>query len=39
MAEWRSTKAGRVLAALLRIGWSIARADLLLPSHRSWTNR
>ena len=25
MSEWPSTKAGRVLAALLRIGWSIAR--------------
>jgi predicted RNA binding protein YcfA (HicA-like mRNA interferase family) len=25
MSEWRATKAGRVLAALLRIGWSIAR--------------
>jgi predicted RNA binding protein YcfA (HicA-like mRNA interferase family) len=25
MAQWPSTRAGRVLAALLRIGWSIKR--------------
>jgi predicted RNA binding protein YcfA (HicA-like mRNA interferase family) len=25
MSSWPSTKAGRVLAALLRIGWSIKR--------------
>jgi predicted RNA binding protein YcfA (HicA-like mRNA interferase family) len=25
MSEWRSTKARRVLAALLRIGWQIKR--------------
>ena len=25
MSQWGSTKAGRVLAALLRIGWSIKR--------------
>ncbi len=25
MSQWRSTKARRVLAALLRIGWSIKR--------------
>jgi predicted RNA binding protein YcfA (HicA-like mRNA interferase family) len=25
MSRWPSTKAGRVLAALLRIGWSIKR--------------
>lgn len=25
MSNWPSTKAGRVLAALLRIGWSIKR--------------
>ena len=25
MSQWPSTKAGRVLAALLRIGWSIKR--------------
>ncbi len=26
MSEWRSTKARRVLAALLRIGWQIKRS-------------
>ena len=31
MSEWRSTKAKRVLAALLRIGWSIKRQS---GSHR-----
>src|SRR6266851_4372510 len=25
MSEWPAAKAGRVLAALLRIGWSVAR--------------
>jgi predicted RNA binding protein YcfA (HicA-like mRNA interferase family) len=25
MSQWRSTKARRVLAALLRIGWSVKR--------------
>jgi predicted RNA binding protein YcfA (HicA-like mRNA interferase family) len=32
MSEWRSTKARRVLAALLRIGWSIKRQS---GSHRT----
>ncbi len=31
MSEWRSTKARRVLAALLRIGWSVKRQS---GSHR-----
>lgn len=31
MTEWRSTRAQRVLAALLRIGWSIKRQT---GSHR-----
>jgi predicted RNA binding protein YcfA (HicA-like mRNA interferase family) len=31
MREWRSTKARRVLAALLRIGWTIKRQT---GSHR-----
>lgn len=31
MSEWRSTKARRVLVALLRIGWSIKRQS---GSHR-----
>lgn len=31
MTEWRSTQAKRVLAALLRIGWSIKRQT---GSHR-----
>ena len=31
MTEWRSTRAKRVLAALLRIGWSIKRQT---GSHR-----
>jgi len=31
MSQWRSTKAKRVLAALLRIGWSIKRQS---GSHR-----
>ena len=26
MSEWRSTRARRVLAALLRIGWTVKRA-------------
>lgn len=32
MSKWPSTKAGRVLAALLRIGWSIKRQPA--TSHR-----
>ena len=32
MSEWRSTRARRVLAALLRIGWSIKRTS---GSHRT----
>ncbi len=32
MAQWPSTRAGRVLAALLRIGWSIKRQS---SSHRT----
>ena len=31
MSQWRSTKARRVLAALLRIGWSVKRQT---GSHR-----
>ncbi len=31
MSEWRSTKARRVLAALLRIGWQVKRTT---GSHR-----
>ena len=31
MSQWKSTKAKRVLAALLRIGWSIKRQ---MGSHR-----
>ena len=31
MSQWRSTKAKRVLAALLRIGWSVKRQT---GSHR-----
>lgn len=31
MPEWPSTRAGRVLAALLRIGWSVRRVS---GSHR-----
>ncbi len=31
MSDWRSTKARRVLAALLRIGWSVKRTT---GSHR-----
>jgi len=31
MSNWRSTKARRVLAALLRIGWSVKRQS---GSHR-----
>jgi predicted RNA binding protein YcfA (HicA-like mRNA interferase family) len=31
MSEWRSTRAKRVLASLLRIGWSIKRQS---GSHR-----
>ncbi len=31
MSQWRSTKADRVLAALLRIGWTIKRQS---GSHR-----
>lgn len=34
MSEWPSTRAGRVLAALLRIGWSIKRQT---GSHRVMT--
>jgi predicted RNA binding protein YcfA (HicA-like mRNA interferase family) len=32
MADWSSIRAGRVLAALLRIGWSIKRQS---GSHRT----
>jgi predicted RNA binding protein YcfA (HicA-like mRNA interferase family) len=32
MAQWPSTRAGRVLSALLRIGWSIKRQS---GSHRT----
>ncbi len=31
MSQWSSAKAGRVLAALLRIGWTIKRESI---SHR-----
>lgn len=34
MSHWRTTKAKRVLAALLRIGWSIKRQS---GSHRTLT--
>jgi len=34
MSQWRSTKARRVLAALLRIGWEIKRTT---GSHRILT--
>ncbi len=32
MSQWKSTKAKRVLAALLRVGWSIKRES---GSHRT----
>ena len=32
MAQWPSSRAGRVLAALLRIGWSVKRQS---GSHRT----
>jgi predicted RNA binding protein YcfA (HicA-like mRNA interferase family) len=32
MSQWRSAKAGRVLSALLRIGWNIKRQT---GSHRT----
>jgi len=32
MSEWRATKARRVLAALLRIGWTVKRTS---GSHRT----
>ena len=32
MSKWPSTRAGRVLAALLRVGWSIKRQS---ASHRT----
>ncbi|MBI4770057.1 MAG: type II toxin-antitoxin system HicA family toxin [Chloroflexi bacterium] len=32
MSEWRSTKARKVLAALLRIGWTVKRQS---GSHRT----
>jgi predicted RNA binding protein YcfA (HicA-like mRNA interferase family) len=32
MAQWRSTRANRVLAALLRIGWAVKRQS---GSHRT----
>ncbi|MGL6343490.1 MAG: type II toxin-antitoxin system HicA family toxin [Waterburya sp.] len=39
MSQWRSTKAKRVLAALLRIGWSIKRetgGSHRILSHPEW---
>ena len=41
MSQWPSTKAGQVLAALLRIGWSVKRQ--VHGSHRvlsraGWSN-
>ncbi|NJM74871.1 MAG: type II toxin-antitoxin system HicA family toxin [Acaryochloridaceae cyanobacterium RU_4_10] len=39
MSQWRSTKAKRVLAALLRIGWAIKRetgGSHRILSHPEW---
>ena len=39
MSQWRSTKAKRVLAALLRIGWNIKRetgGSHRILSHLDW---
>ena len=39
MSQWRSTKAKRVLAALLRTGWSVKRekgGSHLILSHSEW---
>ena len=36
MGEWSATRADRVLAALLRIGWTVARQR---GSHRRLTRR
>jgi predicted RNA binding protein YcfA (HicA-like mRNA interferase family) len=41
MSQWRSTKAKRVLAALLRIGWNIkreTRGSHRILSHSEWPN-
>ena len=41
MSQWPSTKANRVLAALLRIGWSIKReagGSLRILSRPGWTD-
>lgn len=38
MSQWRATKARRILAALLRIGWSIKRqsGSHRILSHPGW---
>jgi predicted RNA binding protein YcfA (HicA-like mRNA interferase family) len=41
MSQWPSTKAKRVLAALLRIGWSIKResgTSHKILTHDGWTD-
>lgn len=41
MSQWRSTKAKQVLAALLRIGWSVkrqARGSHKILSRSGWAN-
>jgi predicted RNA binding protein YcfA (HicA-like mRNA interferase family) len=41
MSQWRSTKAKRVLAALLRIGWSVKRetgGSHRILSHPEWSD-
>ncbi len=40
MSQWRSTKANRVLSALLRIGWSIKRQSGLhrVLSRPGWSD-
>lgn len=41
MSQWRSTKAKRVLAALLRTGWSVKRekgGSHLILSHPEWSD-
>ncbi len=36
MSQWRSTKARHVLAALIRIGWSIQRGSHRVLSRPGW---
>lgn len=40
MSQWRSTRANRVLAALLRIGWAIKRqsGSHKVLARRGWTD-